>query len=394
MGKHYDVIVVGAGSMGMSAGYYLAKSGWNTLMIDAFDPPHENGSHSGDTRLIRHACGEGLSYVPIALRAHELWNELQKQTNERIFLNTGVITFGPSDSLFVQTAINGARQYNINTKTLSAKQINETWPGITIPDGQIGCYEPEAGVLFSQNCIRAFKRLALNHGAELKINSPVMHIDILNDSVEVQTPSETVTANKLIITGGAWNKKILDDLDLKLQLQPSRQTIAWFDSNDILYKSDGFPGFFADVPSGVYYGFPSIDGTGLKIGRYDNGDPIDPTYYNKSFGSYVKDEKDISGFLNAYMQQANGNINVGKTCMFTNTLDEHFVIDKHPKYEHIVIAAGFSGHGYKFSSAVGEILYELATKGKSKQDISLFKITRPSLQPENKEKVFNKARGV
>ena len=123
-----------------------------------------------------------------------------------------------------------------------------------------------------------------------------MHIDILNDSVEVQTPSETVTANKLIITGGAWNKKILDDLDLKLQLQPSRQTIAWFDSNDILYKSDGFPGFFADVPSGVYYGFPSIDGTGLKIGRYDNGDPIDPTYYNKSFGSYVKDEKDISGW--------------------------------------------------------------------------------------------------
>ncbi|AQM40881.1 hypothetical protein BZ166_04130 [Staphylococcus cohnii] len=125
---------------------------------------------------------------PIALRAQELWNELQKQTNERIFLNTGVITFGPSDSLFVQTAINGARQYNLNTETLSAKQINETWPGITIPDDQIGCYEPEAGVLFSQNCIRAFKRLALNHGAELKINSPVMHIDILNDSVEVQTP--------------------------------------------------------------------------------------------------------------------------------------------------------------------------------------------------------------
>src|SRR5699024_10745717 len=98
MGKHYDVIVVGAGSMGMSAGYHLAKNGWKTLMIDAFDPPHENGSHSGDTRLIRHACGEGLEYVPIALRAQELWYELQKQTNERIFLNTGVVTFGPSDS--------------------------------------------------------------------------------------------------------------------------------------------------------------------------------------------------------------------------------------------------------------------------------------------------------
>ena len=108
--------------------------------------------------------------------------------------------------MFVQTAINGAQQYNLNTETLSAKQINDTWPGITIPDGQIGCYEPDAGVLFSQNCIRAFKRLALNQGAELKINAPVMNIDIFNDSVEVQTNSETFTANKLIITGGAWNK--------------------------------------------------------------------------------------------------------------------------------------------------------------------------------------------
>ncbi|MEQ7790391.1 N-methyl-L-tryptophan oxidase [Staphylococcus nepalensis] len=393
MVNHYEVIVVGAGSMGMSAGYYLAKNGVKTLMIDAFDPPHENGSHSGDTRLIRHACGEGLEYVPLALRAQTLWDELQNETNERIFSNTGVITFGQSDSLFVQTAIDGGRKYNLNVETLSADEINERWPGITIAPDQMGCYEPEAGVLFSQNCIRTFKRLALNHGAELKTNSPVMNIDMFDDVVNVQTNSNTFTANKLIITGGAWNKKILDDLGLQLQLQPSRQTIAWFDSDDILYKSDGFPGFFADVPSGVYYGFPSIDGTGLKIGRYDNGDPIDPMYYNKVFGAYEKDENDISHFLNQYMQQAYGNINVGKTCMFTNTLDENFVIDKHPRYEHIVIAGGFSGHGYKFSSAIGEVLYELVTKGKSTQDISLFKITRPSLQPENKAKVFFKARG-
>src|SRR5699024_7567667 len=159
------------------------------------------------------------------------------------------------------------------------KQINETWPGITIPDGQIGCYEPEAGVLFSQNCIRAFKRLALNHGAELKINSPVMHIDILNNSVEVQTTCETVTANKLIITCGDCNNRILYNLDLKLQQQPSRQTIPRFHSIYLLYKSDRFPGFFGAFPSGVYYGFSSIDGTGLKIGRYDNVDPINPTYY-------------------------------------------------------------------------------------------------------------------
>lgn len=393
MTKHYDVVVVGAGSMGMAAGYYLAKQGVNTLMIDAFDPPHEKGSHTGATRLIRHACGEGYDYVPLALRAQKLWDDLQETTNERIFTKTGVVTFGPSESLFVQTAINGGHEYELNIETLSADEINERWPGITVPDGQIGCYEPDAGVLFSENCIRAFKRLALDAGAELKTNSPVMNIDVFEDSVKVDTNGESFTADKLIITGGAWNKKILDDLDLQIRIQPSRQTIAWFDSDDVLYKSDGFPGFFADVPTGVYYGFPSIDGTGLKIGRYDNGDNIDPSYYNDEFGAYEKDEKDICGFLDEYMKQANGSINVGKTCMFTNTPDENFVIDTHPEHDHIAIAAGFSGHGYKFSSAVGEVLSELVTNGETKQDISLFKATRPSLQPENKGEVYFKARG-
>lgn len=393
MTKHYEVIVVGAGSMGMAGGYYLAEKDVKTLMIDAFDPPHSKGSHSGDTRLIRHACGEGLDYVPLALRAQKLWNALQQQTSERIFLNTGVVTFGPKDSLFVQTAINGGREYSLNVETLAADEINARWPGITLPSDQIGCYEPEAGILFSENCIRTYKRLAMQKGAELKTNDPIMNIDIFDDSAKVSTNSETFTVDKLIISSGAWNKKILDDIDLKVQIQPSRQTIAWFDSDDILYKSDGFPGFFADVPTGVYYGFPSIDGTGLKIGRYDNGDAIYPSYYNNEFGAYPKDKKDISEFLTKYMKQANGDINVGKTCMFTNTPDENFIIDTHPHHNHIAIAAGFSGHGYKFSSAVGEALCDLVTDGETKEDLSLFKITRPSLQPENKDKSFTKARG-
>lgn len=391
--KHYEVIVVGAGSMGMAAGYYLAEQGVKTLMIDAFDPPHENGSHAGQTRLIRHACGEGLEYVPLALRAQELWNDLQAKTNERIFMKTGVVTYGPAESLFVQTAIEGGHKYKLNYESLSADEINARWPGIKVPDGQIGCYEPEAGMLFSENSIRMFRRLALEKGAELKVHSPVTNIDIHEDSVKVDTAKESFTADKLIISGGAWNKKILEDLDMKINIQPSRQTIAWFDSDDELYKADSFPGFFADVPTGVYYGFPSIDSGGFKIGRYDNGDDIDPAYYNKEFGTYEKDELDIRGFMSQYMEKANGSLNVGKTCLFTNTPDENFIIDKHPKHDHVAIAAGFSGHGYKFSSAVGEVLSELVTVGETKQDISLFRATRPSLQPENKDEVYFKARG-
>ncbi|WP_411842780.1 N-methyl-L-tryptophan oxidase [Salinicoccus sp. HZC-1] len=379
----YDVIVVGAGSMGMAAGYYLSQKGVSTLMIDAFDPPHANGSHSGDTRIIRHACGEGIEYTKIAIRAQKLWDDLARQTTETLFKKTGVLSFGMADSKFVQQAIASGHAYDMNIEPLSADEMNERWPGITVPDGNIGCYEPDAGVLFSENCIRTFRRLALENGAELMTDAPVLNIDVEADSVTVDTHDGSFTADKLIVSGGAWNKKILSDLDLKIALQPSRRAIGWFNSDDRLYNADTFPGFFGDLPSGVFYGFPCIDGTGLKVGRYDNGVDTDPEYINREFGAYDIDEGDLRGFLGEYMAEANGSLNVGKTCLFTNTPDENFVIDLHPEHSHIAIAGGFSGHGYKFSSVVGEVLSELVTKGETIQDISLFSAKRPALYPEN-----------
>lgn len=387
MENHYEVIIVGAGSMGMAAGYYLAKKGVRTLMIDAFDPPHSNGSHSGDTRLIRHACGEGLDYVPLAMRAQELWDDLQTKTSETIFRKTGVLTYGPPQSDFVGRAIEGGRAYDLNIETLSADEINQRWAGISIDDDHVGCYEPDAGVLFSENSIRTFRRIALENGAELKVNAPVQEIEVHEDSARVSTHDASYTSDKLIISGGAWNKRILDDLGLNLKLTPSRRVIAWFNSDDDLYRSDNFPGFFADLTDSVYYGFPCIDGAGLKVGRYDNGEDMAPEYMNREFGVYDKDEGDLRRFLGAQMEQANGRLNVGKVCIFTNTPDEHFIIDKHPEHPHVAIAAGFSGHGYKFSSVVGEILGDLVTEGSTKLDISLFSATRPAIQQQSMEKL-------
>ena len=387
MEKHYDVIIVGAGSMGMAAGYYLSKKGVRTLMIDAFDPPHANGSHSGDTRLIRHACGEGFDYVPLAMRAQKLWDDLQKETTETIFRKTGVLTYGPPQSSFVSQAIEGGRAYDLNIETLSADEINQRWAGISVDDDHVGCYEPDAGVLFSENCIRTFRRLALENGAELKVNAPVQKIDVHENSTRVSTHDASYTSDKLIISGGAWNKRLLDDLGLNLRLTPSRRVIAWFNSDDALYRADNFPGFFADLTDSVYYGFPCIDGAGLKVGRYDNGDDMDPEYMNREFGAYDKDEGDLRHFLDAQMKEANGRLNVGKVCIFTNTPDEHFIIDKHPDHPHVAIAAGFSGHGYKFSSVVGEILGDLVTEGRTPFDISLFSATRPVLQQQSAEKL-------
>lgn len=388
VGTNYDVIIVGAGSMGMSAGYYLSRQGIKTLLLDAFDPPHESGSHSGDTRLIRHACGDGIEYVPLAIRAQELWDDLQTKTTDTLFQQTGVLNYGPKGSDFIDQAIAGGKQYSLPIEEVSGKEINERWPGNVIPEEYIGCYEPEAGVLFAGNCIRTFRKLALENGATLKSHTPAEKIDVQDDSVKVQTNSGTYTAKQLIISAGAWNKNILSQLGLNLDLQPTRRAVSWFNSDEQLYSPENFPGFFVDSPMGQYYGFPSINGEGMKIGRFGGGHNIDPTYMDRKYAAYPDDEGDVREFLESFMPAAANELNKGTTCMFTNTPDENFVIDLHPEHSHVAIAGGFSGHGFKFSSVIGEILSQLIVSGTTEHDISIFSVTRPSLQVQT-DKVYD-----
>lgn len=247
----------------MAAGYFLAKQGITTLLVDAFDPPHVNGSHHGDTRIIRHAYGEGREYVPLALRAQTLWYELEKEMEQRIFRQTGVLGFGPKGSAFIDEAIASAREYSLPLELLQANEIMDRWPGIRLPEAYMGCFEPASGILFSEDCIRGYRMLALKHGADLLTNTKVNEIDIFPGSAEIHTADGSYSADKLIISGGAWNKKILAKLHLDLPLRPKRQTVAWFESDESLYQSSTFPAFFVDMPSGTYYGFPSFDGSGL-----------------------------------------------------------------------------------------------------------------------------------
>ncbi|SDI60583.1 N-methyl-L-tryptophan oxidase [Natribacillus halophilus] len=379
MSSDYDVVVVGAGSMGMAAGYYLSRQGAKTLLIDAFDPPHSQGSHHGETRIIRHAYGEGREYVPLAIRAQTLWNDLQEEADETIFEKTGVLGFGPEGSAFIDEAIASSREYSLSLDLLDADEINKRWPGIQLPKGYKGCFEPDSGVLYSENCIRAYRQLAEKHNATLLTNTPVLNIETYDNGVSVQTDHETFTAKKIVISAGPWSGKVLANLGLDIPLQPTRQTVTWFDSDPSLYESDAFPAFFVDVPSGVYYGFPSFDGCGVKLGRFDTGQKTEPAYVNREYGIFPEDEGDVREFLETYMPEAAGKSNRGRACIFTRTPDEHFVVDLHPQHSHIVIAAGFSGHGFKFASVIGEVLSQLALDGHTEHDISKFSITRSEL---------------
>ncbi|WP_404333038.1 N-methyl-L-tryptophan oxidase [Mesobacillus maritimus] len=379
MKTHYEVIIVGAGSMGMAAGYYLARQGTEVLLIDAFDPPHSFGSHAGETRLIRHAYGEGREYVPLAIRSQQLWDDLQQQTDETIFAQTGVLGFGLTGSKFITEAVESAKEFDLPLEILNGEQISARWPGITLPSGYSGCYEPTSGVLFSENGIRTYRKLALENGASLLTNTPVTDLEISETINQIYTKEQTFTSNKLIISAGAWNPEMAAKLGLNLPLQPMRQVVGWFEAPDSLYSEDVFPGFFVDMPTGTYYGFPSFQGSGLKLGRHDFGQEVDPNRINREFGIYPQDEDNIRKFLSMYMPHAAGELLEGKVCMYTKTPDEHFIIDQHPQHKNVVIAAGFSGHGFKFASGVGEALAQLVTKGKAEHDLSLFSITRPAL---------------
>lgn len=375
---HYQHIVIGAGSMGMAAGYFLAKQGKEVLMLDAFNPPHDQGSHHGGTRLIRYAYGEGLEYVPFALRASELWQALQAETPREIFKQTGVLNVGRSDGSFVKNVRQSATTFNLPLAVLTATEVNAKWPGLTLPPELLGCFEPTSGILMVEECIAAYREEALKAGAQLRLNSRVIRINPQQDNepVTIETADGAVfTADSVIVSVGAWAGELLQQLDLKLPVTPIRKTFAWYEATNDLYGEQSFPGFAFDFGDSAYYGFPSVVGAGLKIGRHDGGLPINPDEPKQAFGTVKGDEEDLTQFLSRFMPQV-GTLKEGKTCMYTMTPDEDFVIDLHPTYRNIAIAAGFSGHGFKFASAVGEIVSDLVTRGETTLDISPFSLER------------------
>lgn len=371
----YDVAVIGAGTMGMAAAAYLAERGANTIAIDAFDPPHNKGSHHGDTRMIRHAYGEGRQYVSLVKRAQVLWEALDRESPYTIFKQTGVLGLGPKDSPFLNETIASARKYELPLHIFSSAEVTARWPGLSIPDDYIGCFETESGLLYSEHAIQAYKELAVANGVKLVTNTPVQSID-LNDEhgVKIITAQTTFHARKIIVTVGAWAQQLLPDL--QLPLQPTRKVVGWFDADEALYSDAAFPSFFVEDGDRMFYGFPSLDGSGLKIGRTDGGQPINPDIHTQDFGRYESDEGDLRRFLATYMPEANGDLNQGKTCLYTMSSDHDFIVDFHPEHDHVIVACGFSGHGFKFGSVIGEVLTQLALDGKSQFDLSPFALAR------------------
>jgi hypothetical protein len=224
--EHYDVVVVGAGAMGMSAGYHLAVKGLKTLLIDADDPPHRSGTHHGETRIIRHAYGEGREYTPMALRAQALWFELEKETGRKLFLPTGFLQTGDPKSQMLVEMRHSAQEHGLPVEILGAEAIRSRWPGLALPGSHIGCYEGDSGVLLCESCIAAYREAALARGAELKVMTHVLDIQADTDGATVVTRDASYRANALVLTAGKFAGPMLRSIGLTPALQPIRKSLS------------------------------------------------------------------------------------------------------------------------------------------------------------------------
>lgn len=373
----FDSIVLGAGGMGSAAAFYLARARQRVLLLEQFEIDHQKGSSYGYSRIIRYSY-DHPAYIALARAVYPMWSALEDEAGETLHITTGGLDFGPAGDPMLESTFASVSSANIPHESLTPDEAHRRFPQYRFAEGWKVLYQPDSGLLAPSKCVRAHVRLAKQRGATVLDHTPVKQVTVKRDSIEVQTANETFSAGKLVITAGAWAKSVLSPLGLKLPLTPLRCQEAYFIAdNPADYTTDRFPVFIAHVRSvygDILYGLPSHENSGVKIGIHA-GTPVN----HPSEIDYTPDSASVERsrqFIGNHIPGANGPLKFARICLYTMTPDEHFVIDRHPEYPHIVFGVGFSGHGFKFSTLVGSILTDLALKGVTEHDISLFSASR------------------
>ncbi|KAB1197821.1 MULTISPECIES: N-methyl-L-tryptophan oxidase [Haloferax] len=365
----YDTIVVGVGGMGSAATYQLAKRGVDVLGLERYDVPHTRGSSHGDTRIFRLTQPEHPEYVPLAKRAHELWREVETESGTNLLTTTGSVHAGPAGGSMVEDSVRSCEAHDIDHEVLTGTELSERFPGYDLPDDHRGVYQPDGGFLACERATSAHVTQAFEHGATIRAREAVEDIDIKERGVTVTTTRGQYSADNLVLAAGAWAGKHLDFLSDRLT--PQRRVLAWFQpEKPENFRPENFPVFSADVPEGSFYGFPVFDRPGFKIGRTPaSPEAIDPDEWEAE--PTLEDEERLRPLVEKHFPDAAGETVRLATCIVTYSDDGHFYLDTHPEYPHVSVAAGFTGHGYKFCSVVGEVLADFATQGHTNNPIGV-----------------------
>ncbi len=369
----YDAIVIGVGGVGSAALFHLAARGARVLGLDRFPPGHDRGSSHGRTRIIRQAYFEHPDYVPLLFRAYELWDELSARHGRALRHEIGLLQVGPADGAVLSGIRESARRHGLAVDDLSAQEIKERFPGFRASDDWRGLFERKAGYLDVEVCVVAHAEEAVKLGAELRAGVSVLGWQSSADAIEVETTAGHFTAERLVITAGPWAPQLLGGLGARFEIH--RKPQFWYPPAGAYLAAYGCPAYLFDTPGGIFYGIPAIDDFGLKVAEHTGGAAVaDPLNVDRNLDT--AEQERVERFLAAHLPGVERRCRHHSVCMYTMTPDEHFIVDRHPADPRVVLAAGLSGHGFKFTCVLGEALADLALAGKTALPIGFLSLAR------------------
>ncbi|MXX85039.1 MAG: N-methyl-L-tryptophan oxidase [Acidobacteria bacterium] len=367
----YDVVVVGVGGMGSAAVYHLAKGGARVLGLERFDIPHSFGSSHGLTRIIRLAYSEGSHYVPLLREAYRLWRELEELSGESILRVTGGLDIGLQSGGIVQGSLKSCLEHGLSFEELDAGEVNRRFPGYELPAEMSAIHQPDAGYLHCETAISAHAAAARSLGADIATGVRVRGWERTPGGVRVETEDARYETRKLVITAGPWVGELLPTL--RPVCRPVRQVMLWTDPLDPeAFAPERFPVFVMESPAGNFYGFPDNRGEGFKIGKFHHLRQAVPEPDAMDRECHPEDEAVLREGIAAFFPRANGPTRRMTACIFTNSADGHFILDRYPDHENVFVAAGFSGHGFKFCGVVGRIMADFALERPQRWDLGPF----------------------
>lgn len=356
--NHTDLLVLGGGTMGTAAGWAASRRGHSVRVLEQFSHVHTQGSHSGITRIFRHAYAEGADYVPWALEADDAWHALQERTGESFMHRVGCLDMSSPGAHHAASARRSAEVFDLDFEWLTGADVRERFPVWNLPDEWEACYTTQSGYIEVEPALKSMAREIEQAGGVIETDCRVTSWTNDGDGVLVESTQGAFTADALVITAGAWNIHMLKQLRLPLEVR--RKPVLWFNSSQPeTITPDVFPCWIAETAHGEFYGLPQVDVPGMKAGVHSGGIPSDPETLDREVHSSDVDEQ-IGPFIRDHMNGFTGELEQTSICMYTMTQDENFLIDRHPEHGNIAFGAGFSGHGFKFAPVIGEHLVDLA----------------------------------
>lgn len=375
-GRGPKVVVVGGGTMGLAAAWALVRRGCEVELFERFGHVHAQGSHGGYTRIIRHAYHEGPDYVGLVSRADHEWTALAERTHSSLLVRCGLLEFGPDDDTEFAAARGALREHAIAHELLGAEQARDRF-GFLVPDQWTACFSPDSGYLRVVACLDALRREAEDAGARLHYGVRVRELIHGGERARILLDEgRVIAADYVVVAPGAWAPTLLGST-LGVRTTVLRRVLAWARSSEASDRARlrGLPVWAAFLPEGFVYGFPDNDEgvSGFKLACHSSeGDPVDPETVDREVHEH--DLASLRRFVERYRPDA-GPIVESAVCLYTNTRSGDFWIDRHPADGRFVIAAGFSGHGFKFAPVVGLALAELVCDGHSELALDRFTAT-------------------